>query len=335
MFALPDAATRRAIAARHGVRPDTWPLLGPGFAYAPVDADAVVPYVDTGRAWIAAGPPIAAADRHAAIAAATAAAARRAGRALVWFAVDDAFVARLGADACAFAVGAEPWWDAACWAANLAGHRSLREQLRRARAKGVRVRAVDAAAWHAPAMQAALEHVRTAWLARRRMAPLEFVVRVDVRAVTADARAFVAERDGVVVAFAVAWPAPASASYLVRDLVRAPDAPSGTSELLIDAVMRHAAPTGALVSLGMVPLAPHAGALDGWLQTVRRATRPLYDFDGLAAFRGRLRPTAWAPVAVASPTPRAAPLVIGDVLAAFAGGSLARFGWRSLRRLQG
>jgi len=169
-------------------------------------------------------------------------------------------------------------------------------------------------------------------LASRRMAPLGFVVQLDVGAITAEARPFVAERDGEVVAFAVAWPAPASATWLVRDLVRGPDAPSGTSELLIDAVMRAAAVAGAHVTLGMVPLARQAGELDGWLRTVRQATRRFYDVDGLAAFRSRLRPTAWSPVAIASPAPRAAPLVIADVLAAFAGGSLAGFGWRSLRK---
>ena len=88
------AAARRAIAARHGVRPETWPLLGPGFAFAEVDDDAVVPYVDTGRAWVVAGPPIAAPARQAEVASATHRAARRAGRELVWFAVDDNVVAR-------------------------------------------------------------------------------------------------------------------------------------------------------------------------------------------------------------------------------------------------
>jgi lysylphosphatidylglycerol synthetase-like protein (DUF2156 family) len=50
-----------------------------------------------------------------------------------------------------------------------------------------------------------------------------------------------ARRNGAVVAFALASPIPARHGYLLEVLARSRFAPNGTSELLIDAAMHHAA----------------------------------------------------------------------------------------------
>ncbi|HRE89180.1 MAG TPA: hypothetical protein PK095_08570, partial [Myxococcota bacterium] len=67
--------------------------------------------------------------------------------------------------------------------------------------------------------------------------------------------------------------------------------PNGTSELLIDAFMRAA--NDSTVTLGLAPL---TGELPFWLRLARFAMRPLYDFDGLAAYKRRLHASRWAPV---------------------------------------
>lgn len=79
----PAGASRERVLAlleRHGWNATSFQVLGAGFRYWFAGDDACVGYVDTGRAWVAAGPPIAAPERLAETAAAFARAAAAAGR---------------------------------------------------------------------------------------------------------------------------------------------------------------------------------------------------------------------------------------------------------------
>jgi phosphatidylglycerol lysyltransferase len=82
------------------------------------------------------------------------------------------------------------------------------------------------------------------------------------------------------------------------------------------------------VTLGLAPL---AGA-SGWLRTVREWTRMLYDFEGLRAFKAKLRPHVWEPLYLAYAPGASANVALVDALAAFARGSFARFGAETLLR---
>ena len=55
-----DPERRRVLAVlrRHGWNATSFQVLEPGFRYWFADDDACVAYVDTGRAWIAAGAPL-------------------------------------------------------------------------------------------------------------------------------------------------------------------------------------------------------------------------------------------------------------------------------------
>jgi hypothetical protein len=81
------------------------------------------------------------------------------------------------------------------------------------------------------------------------------------------------------------------------------------------------------VTLGPTPL---VGAVAWPLRLAQLLARPLFDFAGLYAFRQRLRPTAWHPVWLVFPRAEPAPVVVVDVLRAFARGSLLRFAGDSL-----
>ena len=75
-------------------------------------------------------------------------------------------------------------------------------------------------------------------------------------------------------------------------------------------------------------LAPLAGAVPRPLRLARAVSTPLYDFRGLRAFKAQLSPARWEGVYVVSP---GSPwLALRDALRAFAGGSLLRFGVRTL-----
>lgn len=235
----------------------------------------------------------------------------------------------------------------------------LREQLRRARAKGVTVRRLtaDDLAAETPTRRR-IDQLCRLWLGSRRMEPMHFLVSVEPYHYPDEHIYLVAERDGRIVQFLSAVPIYARRGWLMEDMLRAPEAPNGTTELLLDRLFHEArtndhsrvfdeAPARTSLSTlaethgvdapqedetfitpGLTPL---AGAIPWWLRLARDVSRPLYDFAGLERFRARLAPPRWDTVWLVwdrGPAPR----VLLDVLAAFAGGSLTRFAWRTFTR---
>lgn len=136
-----ERATVLALVQRHGWNATSFQVLEPGYRYLFVGNDVCVAYVDTGKAWVAAGAPLAEDGRMAAVTAEFIAAARAASRRACMFATEERFTSLVALPS--FRVGEQPVWDPASWPATVVRSRSLREQLRRARAKGVLVRAID------------------------------------------------------------------------------------------------------------------------------------------------------------------------------------------------
>jgi phosphatidylglycerol lysyltransferase len=256
--------------------------------------------------------------------------ARDAGKRVSCFATESRFLDAVGWPA--LRIGEQPTWEPAQWSAQAGARGGLRAQLRRARAKGVTIRKLAPDELHAPraATRAAVDALGARWLASHPLAPMSFLVRPDLDAFPAERLYFVAEHDGRLVGFLGAVPVYARSGWLLEDLWREADAPNGTAELLIDAGMNAAADGCApYATLGLVPL---AGALPLWLRLARRAGRPLYDFEGLRAFRARLGPARWDPIYLAHPRSSVRALAVLDALEAFAGGGLLRFGVRTLLR---
>ena len=129
-----------ALLRRHGWNSTSFQVLEPGFRYWFDGDDACVGYVDTGRSWVVAGPPISPTERLAEIAAHFADAARAADRRTAWFGTEPRFSRATTWPA--LRIGDQPVWSPAGWAGVVESSKSLREQLRRARAKGVAVRAI-------------------------------------------------------------------------------------------------------------------------------------------------------------------------------------------------
>jgi len=295
----------------------------------PEGTAAVVAYVDTGTAWVAAGSPLAAAPDLAVAAARFVASARAAGRRAAFFATE---VPHLLGEVDAVFLGEQPVFEPGDWPRSLAASRRLREQLRRARAKGVRVRAVtaDELAPGAP-LRRAVEELAAEWLRSRRMEPMGFLVALEPFHAASEHRYVVAERDGELVAFLSAVPIYARRGWLVEDTVRSSRAPNGTSEALLDCFMRMVADSE-VVTLGLAPL---SGAIATWQHVARFVSRPLYDFRGVRAFKERLRPSRWEPVWLALPRGELKILHLTEALRAFARGSLVRFGLRTVARHPG
>lgn len=322
-----DRARALALVERHGWNATAFQTVEPGYSYFFHDDDACVAYVDTGSAWVAAGAPIARDEALAEVATAFRRAAEAHERRCCFFSTEDRFSAALSSEFRTLKIGEQPVWDPAEWPEILAAHRSLREQLRRARAKGVRIREADLAG----ADRAEVERIASRWHAMHGMAPMGFLVRVAPFDLLTHRAAFVAEIDGRIVGFACVVPVPARDGWFVEHLIRDPHAPNGTVELLVDRVMQWAASTGRhWLTLGLAPLA--GSALPHVLRVARHFSAPLYDFAGLERYKAKLRPQSWSSIHLTYPVVQSAPATVLDALAAFTRGGFLRFGIESLMR---
>ncbi|HTQ03646.1 MAG TPA: DUF2156 domain-containing protein [Polyangiaceae bacterium] len=323
---LEDATRRRVLGVlrRFGWNATSFQILEPGFEYWFYGADACVAYVDTGRAWVAAGAPIADAERLTEVALAFAQAAKDRGRRVLFFATEHRFVDTSGF--CSTLIGEQPLWDPAAWNRTLEGAASLREQLRRARAKGVTVARLEPGALADPngAERRELAALIERWSGSKPMPPMGFLVRVYPYSFLEERSLFVARKGGELVGFAGVVPVYARNGRFIEDLVRAPNAPNGTSELLVDAAMRDAAAAGSgYVTLGLAPL---AGAVPFGLRLVGRWGASLYDFEGLKSFKAKLRPREWTPIYLSYPNERSLHAAVYDSLSAFSQRGLLRYG---------
>jgi phosphatidylglycerol lysyltransferase len=319
-----------ALLQRHGWNATSFQVLEPGFQYwfDPLDETGCVAYVDSRDAWVAAGSPIAAEAALGAVAARFVEAARRAGKVACFFGTEARFAALSGTPQ--LCIGEQPVWDPSQWEAMVGGARSLKEQLRRARAKGVIVRELAARELaDGTPLRLEVDALLATWLASRRMAPMGFLVGVELFGYAGERRYFAAEREGTLVALLAAVPVYARRGWLIEDLLRDPAAPNGTAESLVDAAMRAFARSGSrYATMGLAPL---AGEVGSFLRSARAWGELLYDFDGVRAFKARLRPDRWDPIYLAYPgtSPFRA---MTAVLRAFAGGNLVRFGLQTVLR---
>lgn len=333
-----DDARTLALLNQHGRTATAFQVLAPGMRHWFASAGAqsanelrdvrnrgMIGYADTGSAWVAAGEPVAARADTIPVAEEFVEFAHANGKRVAFFATEGAL-----ASSPRFRrvlIGEQPVWNPTQWEVTLRGSRSLREQMRRARAKGVVVRAVDAAD---AATDVALQRLMTRWLATRSMPSMHFLVELEPFVQREQRKLYVAERDGNVTAFLSLAPVSSRNGWLFEHLLRDPSAPNGTAELLVDFAMRALGEEG--VTWATLGLAPLAGDVSGWLRVARSVARPFFNFAGLAAFKRKLRPMSWEPIYLAYPRERSSVLAMRDGLRAFAGRSLIGFGAHTVLR---
>jgi phosphatidylglycerol lysyltransferase len=293
-------------------------------AAPPEGSGGAVAYVPSGRSWIAIGTPLADDRWRATAVRRFCAAARASGHRPIFFGIED----RQPFTGCRLlTIGLQSVLRPVEWDTTLHQRPRLREQLRRARAKKVTVRRVDAAELlPGTTLRAGIDRLRREWLSSRAMEPLDFLVAVQPFYAADEHRYFVAERGGVPVQFLSSVPICGRHGWLMEDMLRGTSAPNGTTELLIDAMMRSLTREQDWLTPGLTPL---TGAIAWWLRVVRFSSTALYDFSGLLRFRSRLHPAAWREVSLAWDRGWP-PFVLLDVLRAFAGGRPVRFASRSL-----
>jgi phosphatidylglycerol lysyltransferase len=308
---------------RFGREATSFQLLEPGLLYWFDGDDACVAYCEVPGAWVTAGEPLCELSARSAVVERFAQAAAGEGKRVRFFHVGEAFCKDAGL--WRTHIGEQPYWDPAEWESTLTASKSLREQLRRAKAKGVSVREVQAVELQdeASPMRTACDALIRRWLAARGMHELKFMVHVHPFSFADERRYIVAERAGALVGFAASVPIYKTDGWFLEDLIRDEDAPNGTAELLVDRTLRTIAKEGArYFTLGLAPL---AGEVSPLLAFTRKHTRSLYNFPGVQRFKEKLRPRAWVPVYLAFPRGELGVLAMADVLAAFAPSGLFSF----------
>lgn len=314
---------------RHGWNATCYQIINPGIEHWFDPAgDAVVGFARSHGYRVVAGAPVCAPERLAGVVESFEAEARREGDRVCYFGAEARLEGLTHDDAehSRVLLGAQPVWDPSAWGLRVARRSSLRAQLNRARNKGVRIEewAASRAAGN-PELEELLER----WLAARGLPPLHFLVEPATLGRLFDRRTFVAIGRNGVVGFAVASPIPRRDGWLVEQLIRAPDAPNGTTELLVDAAMRAVAADGAqYATLGLSPLSDRVsagGPVQPWLRLLlawtREHGRRFYNFAGLDRFKAKFDPERWEPVYAIANVRRISPRTMYAIASAFSGGS--------------
>ncbi|MFT7625447.1 MAG: phosphatidylglycerol lysyltransferase [Myxococcota bacterium] len=334
----------------HGSHATSFQLLESGYQYwfDPVvgqdgrAAGAVIAWVRAGRWRVAAGVPIAAGSDVGDVAGRFIQEARGQGDRVLFFSADQAFMTALDGVVAfdSVAIGEQPEWDPRNYSLDAKERRGLRAQVSRARNKGVTVRTVDPAELsNNPGFRAEIESVLHQWRDARRMSAMRFLVDLEPFHYASERRYYVAEHAGRAVGFLAVIPVYSRQGWFFEDMIRVPDAPNGTIEILVDAAMQAAHEHGdAYVTLGLAPLAgipagagPHR-LVRGTLRWCAHNLGALYGFESLRRFKQRFRPDVWRPQYLVQSPPGIGVGSFHAVLKAFAGGGLVAFGADTVRR---
>ncbi len=261
-----------------------------------------IAYTEHGSVRLVTGEPLAAKENLEAIAVAFMQTARREGKIVAFLPVTERFASLFeGKNLDIIRVGASPYFDLQKWnpRGNKAKH--LRASLNQARKNGLEVQEVLEISGK---FRREVEELGEKWLATRQ-AGVKFGWLFDLEPFqNAECKKFFEARDAEnkLVGVLVASPIPARDGWYLEDVLREPDAPKGTAEILVAETMRILAAQGAkIATLGTVPLAEKGSELTEGnnlltkkcLQIARKNLNLIYNFDGLKCFKSKFVPCWW------------------------------------------
>ena len=198
-------------------------------------------------------------------------------------------------------VGASPYFDLQTWNPRGDSAKKLRAGVNQARRAGVEVEMIPDAIDESLKKETA--KLCMDWLDSRRSATtFGWLIALDPFLHREHKKYFAARVNGRLVGFLAASPIPARRGWYLEDVLREPDAPQGTSTLLVvEALAKLKAEGSALATLGTSPLTTDgpddvptehhmvARALD----VASRRLGRFYNFEGLRRFKGKFVPSWW------------------------------------------
>ena len=265
--------------------------------------DGAIIYSEFGHVWLAVGDPLAEDAEIAELARRFVAAARKRGRIAAFVPATARFASvALEADLSAVKVGAAPYFDLQTWGPHGDRAKKMRSGINQARRAGVSVEFVETADEEIKRETAALCQ---RWLETRRTATkLGWLFVLDPFQ-HAELKKFFAARDhrGRLVGFLAASPIPARDGWYLEDILRLPDAPPGTPDLLVVEALNKLAADGAkTATLGTSPLAKDGEQTvvsgdyplsERMLYVAAKRLERFYNFEGLRRFKSKFVPSWW------------------------------------------
>src|SRR6266851_7330268 len=287
----------------YGYNPHSLVSIAPGaLVWSTPDIDGAIIYGEFGRVWLVAGDPLTPLENMAELARQFTAFAKRRNR-VVAFVPTSAEFARLITpdDFTAVKVGASPYFDLRIWNPRGDCAKKLRAGVNQARRAGVEVEMISESVDESLKKETA--ELCLSWLGSRRSATtFGWLVALDPFLHSEYKKYFAARVHGRLVGFLAASPIPARKAWYLEDVLREPDAPHGTSTLLVvEALAKLKAEGATLATLGTSPLAKDG--LDDIPTGHRMVARTLdmtsrrlagfYNFEGLRRFKGKFVPSWW------------------------------------------
>lgn len=267
------------------------------------DTDGGVSFNDCGKVWLVPGEPLASADCQVAVAERFLRAARAKGRSVGFLPASERFAKhsrRLGLRA--VKIGSAPYFDLDTWAPRGDRAKKARAGVNQARRAGVQVTKVVNLD---EKLIKETQYLCKSWLTSRR-SPTKFgwLFAIDLFQHSERKQYFTArDENGRLVGFLAASPIPARQGWYLEDVLRLPEAPNGTADLLVVEVLNSLKRDGAkLATLGTAPMATESN-VDSLVQDspkLSKAARVVatlfavfYNFDGVRRFKAKFAPSWW------------------------------------------
>lgn len=288
----------------HGYNAHSLVSIAPGARFwSCPEIEGAITYNEFGKVWLVPGDPLASQEDALELARRFIAAAREEGRFAAFMPVTERFAmqaAPLGLRA--MKIGAAPYFDLGSWGPRGDRAKKARAGVNQARRAGVRISPADRIDQTLKAETALLCR---SWLQARRCAvKLGWLFALDPFEHAARKKFFTArDADHNLVGFLAASPMPAREGWYLEDVLRSPEAPSGTADLLVVEALSFLKRDGAkIATLGTSPLArdgrvaPEVYNNELLADAVRLATgcfAAFYNFEGLRRFKAKFAPSWW------------------------------------------
>lgn len=265
--------------------------------------DGAIIYGEFGRVWLAAGEPLGRPEDMKVLAESFMAAAAKARRIAAFVPATERF-ARVGIQLglSAIKIGAAPYFDLEVWQPRGNRAKKLRAGVNRGLRTGVRIEIIAS-----PDEDLRKEGADLCfkWLSRRRSGTtFGWLLALDPF-LNAERKQLFAARDADdrLVGLLAASPIPARDGWYLEDVLRAPDAPPGTADLLVFAALQQLKAEGAaMATLGTAPLAT-AGVdelsthdhpvIERALSLASQRLSAYYNFEGVRRFKTKFVASHW------------------------------------------
>jgi len=265
--------------------------------------DGAIIYGEFGRVWLAAGDPLANPEDVKPLVRGFMTAATEARRIAAFVPVTERFARTavpLGLSA--IKIGAAPYFDLSVWQPRGNAAKKMRAGVNKALRAGVRIESVVSFTEELRKETAAL---CLQWLKTRRAATtFGWLLALDPFLRAERKKLFTArEANHRLVGLLAASPIPARDGWYLEDVLRAPDAPQGTADLLVfESLQRLKADGATMATLGTAPLARKGEddisthdhpVIERALVLASKRLTAFYNFEGLRRFKSKFVASRW------------------------------------------